>query len=91
MNFLTDPFEGMSTLRPANILVFGWTVGKTRLCGPYSVSPLSELKNNGFIAGQIALKAELGEVGKHEKMFFFSFITHKLHICFSFSFSFTSS
>ena len=28
MNFLTDPQDGRSTLRPADILVFGWIGGK---------------------------------------------------------------
>ncbi|KAJ0622355.1 putative exostosin [Helianthus annuus] len=32
VNFLTDPLEGRSTLRPADILVFGWEGGETRLC-----------------------------------------------------------
>ncbi|KAJ0693557.1 putative exostosin [Helianthus annuus] len=29
VNFLTDPLEGRSTLRPADILVFGWEGGNT--------------------------------------------------------------
>ncbi|KAJ0934207.1 hypothetical protein HanRHA438_Chr03g0104821 [Helianthus annuus] len=28
-NFLIDPSEGRSTLRPGDILVFGWTAGNT--------------------------------------------------------------
>ncbi|GJY92199.1 hypothetical protein Tco_0507981 [Tanacetum coccineum] len=28
MNFLTDPSDGRSTLRPADVLVFGWVGGK---------------------------------------------------------------
>ncbi|KAK1434233.1 hypothetical protein QVD17_11152 [Tagetes erecta] len=31
MNFLTDPLEGRSTLRPAIILVFGWAGGNMRV------------------------------------------------------------
>jgi hypothetical protein len=27
-NFLTDPQEGRSTLRPADVLVYGWIGGK---------------------------------------------------------------
>ncbi|KAK1417278.1 hypothetical protein QVD17_26404 [Tagetes erecta] len=40
VNFLTDPLEGRSTLRSADILVFGWSGGETRLCGPYGSVPL---------------------------------------------------
>lgn len=29
VNFLTDPLEGRSTLRPADVLVFGWIGGNT--------------------------------------------------------------
>ncbi|KAJ0910636.1 putative exostosin [Helianthus annuus] len=29
VNFLTDPLEGRSTLRPADILLFGWEGGNT--------------------------------------------------------------
>ncbi|KAL8233476.1 hypothetical protein R6Q59_019576 [Mikania micrantha] len=31
VNFLTDPLEGRSTLRPADILVFRWEGGNTRM------------------------------------------------------------
>ncbi|GJY77415.1 hypothetical protein Tco_0482531 [Tanacetum coccineum] len=30
VNFLTDPLDGRSTMRPANILVFGWLEGNMR-------------------------------------------------------------
>ncbi|GKA36247.1 putative reverse transcriptase domain-containing protein [Tanacetum coccineum] len=30
VNFLTDPLDGRSTLRPANVLVFGWLEGNMR-------------------------------------------------------------
>ncbi|KAJ0937341.1 hypothetical protein HanRHA438_Chr03g0141121 [Helianthus annuus] len=33
VNFLTDQLEGRSTLRSANILVFGWIGGKIHVCG----------------------------------------------------------
>ncbi|MFS7970364.1 putative exostosin [Helianthus anomalus] len=32
VNFLTDPLEGRSTLRPADILVFGWEGGNVTPC-----------------------------------------------------------
>ncbi|KAJ0910633.1 putative exostosin [Helianthus annuus] len=39
-NFLTDPLEGRSTLRPADILVFGWVGGKHACVDLTGVSPL---------------------------------------------------
>ncbi|KAL8262688.1 hypothetical protein R6Q59_024037 [Mikania micrantha] len=38
VNFLTDLLEGRSTLRPTDILVFGWE-GETLVCGPYRSVP----------------------------------------------------
>ncbi|KAK1422142.1 hypothetical protein QVD17_25051 [Tagetes erecta] len=67
VNFLTDPLEGRSTLRPADILVFGWAGGKHACLDLTGVSPLVGLRENGFVAGQAALKAESAKVGKHEK------------------------
>ncbi|GKC99857.1 hypothetical protein Tco_1170132 [Tanacetum coccineum] len=67
VNFLTDPLEGRSTLRPADILVFGWAGGKHACVDLTGVSPLVGLKDNGFVAGQAALKAESSKVAKHEK------------------------
>ena len=67
MNFLTDPLDGRSTLRPADILVFGWAGGKHACVDLTGVSPLVGLRDNGFVAGQAALKAELSKVAKHEK------------------------
>ncbi|MCI53571.1 auxilin-like protein, partial [Trifolium medium] len=40
MNFLTDPQEGRSTLRTADILVFGWEGGKHACLDLTGVSPL---------------------------------------------------
>ena len=67
VNFLTDPLEGRSTLRPADILVFGWAGGKHACVDLTGVSPLVGLRDNGFVAGQAALKAESNKVAKHEK------------------------
>ncbi|GJR75211.1 hypothetical protein Tco_0087576 [Tanacetum coccineum] len=64
---LTDPLEGRSTLRPADILVFGWAGGKHACVDLTGVSPLVGLRDNGFVAGQAALKAESNKVAKHEK------------------------
>ncbi|KAL8248198.1 hypothetical protein R6Q59_005066 [Mikania micrantha] len=58
VNFLTDPLEGRSTLRPADILVFGWEGGKHSCVDLTCLSPLVGLRDTGFVAGQAALKAE---------------------------------
>nr|GEV86612.1 putative exostosin-like protein [Tanacetum cinerariifolium] len=62
-----DPLEGRSTLRPADILVFGWAGGKHACVDLTGVSPLVGFRENGFVAGQAALKAESSKVAKHEK------------------------
>ncbi|GJS64036.1 hypothetical protein Tco_0678600 [Tanacetum coccineum] len=70
VNFLTDPLEERSTLRPADILVFGWAGGKHACVDLTGVSPLVGLRDNGFVAGQAALKAESSKVAKHKKACF---------------------
>ncbi|KAJ0580090.1 putative exostosin [Helianthus annuus] len=67
VNFLTDPLEGRSTLRPADILVFGWEGGKHVCVDLTGVSPLVGLRDHGFMAGQAITKAEAAKVAKHEK------------------------
>ncbi|KAI3822031.1 hypothetical protein L1987_09612 [Smallanthus sonchifolius] len=67
VNFLTDPLDGRSTLRPADILVFGWEGGKHACVDLTGVSPLVGLRDNGFKVGQAINKAEAGKVAKHEK------------------------
>ncbi|GKA75546.1 putative reverse transcriptase domain-containing protein [Tanacetum coccineum] len=66
VNFLTDPLEGRSTLRPADILVFGWAGGK-HACLILLECPLVGSRAQWFVAGQAALKAESSKVAKHEK------------------------
>ncbi|KAJ0558615.1 putative exostosin [Helianthus annuus] len=63
VNFLTDPLEGRSTLRPADILVFGWVGGKHVCVDLTGVSPLVGLGGSAFTVGQAAS----GKVTKHEK------------------------
>ncbi|MFS7923430.1 putative PGR5-like protein [Helianthus anomalus] len=58
VNFLTDPIEGRSTLRPADLLVFGWAGGKHACVDLTGVSPLAGLRESGFVAGQAIRKAE---------------------------------
>ncbi|GJX60384.1 hypothetical protein Tco_0291774 [Tanacetum coccineum] len=67
MNFLTDLSDGRSTLRPADVLVFGWVGGKHACLDLTGVSPLVGLSSRGFTAGQAALKVASCKVTKHEK------------------------
>nr|GEZ12169.1 putative reverse transcriptase domain-containing protein [Tanacetum cinerariifolium] len=62
--FLTDPLDGRSTLRPADVLIFGWARGKHVCVYPIEVFPLVGLSSWGFRA---ALKAASHKVTKHEK------------------------
>ncbi|MCI38670.1 auxilin-like protein, partial [Trifolium medium] len=57
VNFLTDPLEGRSTLRPADVLVHGWVGGKHACVDLTGVSPLVGLTTEDFTVGQAALKA----------------------------------
>ncbi|GJW75766.1 hypothetical protein Tco_0135136 [Tanacetum coccineum] len=66
-NFLTDLFDGRSTFRPADVLVFGWVGGKHACMDLTRVSPLVELSSWGFTTGHAALKAASCKVTKHEK------------------------
>nr|GEX03266.1 putative reverse transcriptase domain-containing protein [Tanacetum cinerariifolium] len=67
VNFLTNPSDGRSTLRPTDVLVFGWVGGKHACVNLTRGSPLVGLTSRGFTAGQAALKAASSKVIKHEK------------------------
>ncbi|KAF5811722.1 putative exostosin [Helianthus annuus] len=69
VNFLTDPLEGRSIIRPADILVFGWVGGKHACVDLTGVSPLVGLGGSAFTVGQATLKAASGKgkETKHEK------------------------
>ncbi|GJT64359.1 hypothetical protein Tco_1015839, partial [Tanacetum coccineum] len=67
VNFLTDPSDERSTLRPADVLIFGWVEGKHACVDLTGVSPLVGLSSRGFTAGQSALKSASCKVTKHEK------------------------
>nr|GEY49513.1 putative reverse transcriptase domain-containing protein [Tanacetum cinerariifolium] len=67
VNFSTDPSDGRSTLRQADVLVFGWVGGKHACVDLTGVSHLVGLSSRGFTARQAALKAASGKVTKHEK------------------------
>ncbi|KAK2412773.1 hypothetical protein QL285_047934 [Trifolium repens] len=67
VNFLTDPQEGRSTLRPADVMVYG-CVGRKHACVDLTgASPLVGLGTETFNAGQTSLKAVSCKVVKHEK------------------------
>jgi hypothetical protein len=67
VNFLTDPQEGRSTLRPADVMVYGWVGGKHACVDLTGVSPLVGLRAGTFTVGQAALKVASCKVAKHEK------------------------
>nr|GEX31761.1 putative reverse transcriptase domain-containing protein [Tanacetum cinerariifolium]GEX98803.1 putative reverse transcriptase domain-containing protein [Tanacetum cinerariifolium] len=67
LNLLIDPSNGRTTLRPADVLVFGWVGGKHACVNLTGVSPLVWLSSRDFKAGHAALKAASGKVTKHEK------------------------
>ncbi|GJR85325.1 hypothetical protein Tco_0209336 [Tanacetum coccineum] len=64
VNFLTDPSYGRSTLRPADVLVFGWVGGKHACVDLIGVSPLVGLSSQGFTVDQAALKVVSCKVTK---------------------------
>ncbi|GJW35894.1 hypothetical protein Tco_0058814 [Tanacetum coccineum] len=66
-NFLTNPSDGRSTLRPTVVLVFGWVGGKHACVDLTEVSPIVGLSSRGLTSGHAALKAVLGKVTKPEK------------------------
>jgi len=67
VNFLTDPLDRRSTLRHADVMVYGWVSGKHACVDLTGVSPLVGLGVGPFTVGQTALKAALSKVAKHEK------------------------
>jgi hypothetical protein len=67
VNFLTDPQERRSTLRPADVLVYGWVGGKHACVDLTGVSQLVGLWVGNFTVGQTALKAASSKMVKHEK------------------------
>nr|GEY15672.1 auxilin-like protein [Tanacetum cinerariifolium] len=68
VNFLTDPSDRRSILRPADVLVFGWVGGKHTCVDLTKVSPLVGLSGKSFTVGRAALKTASCKVTKHEKV-----------------------
>jgi len=67
VNFLTDPLDRRSTLRPTDVMVYGWVGGKHACVDLTGVSPLVGLGVRPFTVGHAALKAASSKVAKHEK------------------------
>nr|GEW19516.1 auxilin-like protein [Tanacetum cinerariifolium] len=67
MNFLINSSDGRTTLRPTDILVFGWVGGKYVCVDLNGVSPLVGLSSRGFTMGHATLKVASCKVKKHAK------------------------
>jgi len=67
VNFLTNPLKRRSTLRHADVMVYGWVGGKHACVDLTGVSPLLGLGVGPFTVGQAALKVASSKVAKHEK------------------------
>ncbi|MCI39268.1 auxilin-like protein, partial [Trifolium medium] len=67
MNFLTYPLDGRSTLRSADILLYGWVGGKHACVDLAEVFPLVGLTTENFTLGHTTLKVASSKVAKHER------------------------
>lgn len=67
VNFFTDPLEGRSTLRPVDVLIFGWVNGKHACVDLTGVSLLVGMGYGTVTVGLAALRAISGKITKHEK------------------------
>jgi len=70
VNFLTDPLDRRLTLRPADVMVYGWVGGKHACVDLTGVTPLVGLGVRPFTVGQTTLKVASSKVAKHEKTCF---------------------
>jgi hypothetical protein len=67
VNFLTYPYEGRSTHKPENVIMYEW-IGEKHACVDLTgVSPLVGLRTEAFTVGQATLKIVLSKMVKHEK------------------------
>ena len=66
VNLLTDPKEGRSTLRPADILVYNWSEGKHACVDVTGASPMVGLSAGIFEVGLAASNAAAAKVEKHD-------------------------
>jgi hypothetical protein len=56
VNFLTDPLEGRSTLKPTDVLVYKWVGGKHACLDFTEVSPIVRLTTEDYTVGHMILK-----------------------------------
>jgi hypothetical protein len=68
MNFLINPQEGRSTLRPADIMMYGWVWEKQVCLDLTGVFSLVGLRDGDFTMGWGAIKAASNKMTKHEKV-----------------------
>jgi hypothetical protein len=69
VNFLTDPLEGRSTLRPTDVLVYRWVGEKHAFVNLTEVSPFVRLTTEDYTVGQVALEAASNKMFKHERAY----------------------
>lgn len=65
---MSAPHEGRSTLKLADILVYGWVGRKHAFVNLIGVSPMVKLRTGGFIVGRTTLKVVSSKVVKDEKV-----------------------
>ncbi|PNX56564.1 auxilin-like protein, partial [Trifolium pratense] len=68
VNFLIDPQEGRSTLKPIDVLVYDLTGGRHACVDLTEIFPLVGLRSGDFSVGQAALKAASSKVAKYENV-----------------------
>ncbi|KAL5710701.1 hypothetical protein ACHQM5_021234 [Ranunculus cassubicifolius] len=66
VNFLTDPSDGRSSLRPADVLIYNWSEGKHACVDVTGVSPMVGFDDKVFEVGEAATSAATTKVAKHE-------------------------
>ena len=67
VNFLIDLLDRRSTLRPAEVMVYGRVWGKHACADLTGISALMGLGVRAFTIGQAAIKAASSKVAKHGK------------------------
>jgi len=63
VNFLTDPLDRRSTLRPADVIVYGWVGGKHACVDLTGVSSLVGLGVRPFTVGHTSHKSCVKQSG----------------------------
>lgn len=69
MNYLTDPQEGISTLKPTNVLMYNLVGEKYAFVDLTKVSPLVGLRTGDFTVRHAVLKAASNKMIKHKNTF----------------------